>query len=68
MHWVVQENLRSENGYDDFLTALKELSVPHTVVKVDSCQFKPVEINCINACGFYDTDMRPVIRAVEALG
>lgn len=26
-----------------------------------------IEINCINHCGFYEADMRPVIKAVEAM-
>lgn len=34
MHWVVQENLRKEAGYDKFLQALVDLGISHTIVKV----------------------------------
>lgn len=34
MYWVVQENIRDEQSYDDFISALTELEVSHTVVSL----------------------------------
>lgn len=34
MHWVVQNNIHRENGYDAFIEALERRNIPHTLVKV----------------------------------
>ena len=34
MHWVVQENIREEAGYEAFLAALHKHNIEHTIVKV----------------------------------
>jgi len=34
VHWIVQENIRDESGYQAFIDALQQLNVDHTVVKV----------------------------------
>ena len=34
MHWIVQNDIHSEYGYNHFLTSLERMGVDHTVVKI----------------------------------
>jgi ATP-grasp domain, R2K clade family 3 len=34
MYWIVQENVKDERMYDDFLRAIREMKLDHSVVKV----------------------------------
>ena len=34
MHWVIQNNIFQEEGYEDFIESVKRLNIPHTIVKV----------------------------------
>lgn len=34
MHWVIQNNIFKEEGYQELIDSVKRLNIPHTVVKV----------------------------------
>jgi hypothetical protein len=66
---VVYQNYDDESFFVDFAQRMVDKYQPAEAFVIDVCladdQLKIVEINCINAAGFYKSHMENLITAIE---
>lgn len=66
---LTKENYDREEAFTSFAQKMADIYCPAEAFVLDICtvngEFKIVEINCINAAGFYEANMNKLITALE---